>query len=65
MKGRYINGAEYEYETALGLTRRMKVVRSTRQSVWFLYNTEKTRRVIRVERKDKKWKEKIRFVPKG
>ena len=64
MEGRYQKDFDYEFETSIGITRKMKLVRSTQKYVWFLYKTEKTRRVIRIERKDKKWKERIKKIPK-
>lgn len=65
MIGRYTKGAEYEFQNQFGITRRLKLVRSTWEFVWFVYNTEKTRRVLKVNRKDKRWKERLSEVKNG
>lgn len=65
MIGRYTKDGEYEFQNQFGITRRLKLVRSTRDFVWFIYNTEKTRRILKVNRKDKRWKERLSEVKNG
>ena len=62
MIGGYKKGVRYEYETSLGVTRKLNFIRLTKEYIWFWYNTEKTKRVIKIKRKDKKWKKKLRVI---
>ena len=62
MIGGYKKGVEYEYETSLGITYKLNFIRLSKQYVWFWYDTKKTRRVLKIKRKDEKWKKRLREI---
>lgn len=62
MRNSYKVGKCYEFEVPTGYVRRCTVVRTSRKYVWLTYHTEKTRRAFRIERKDKRWKERLKEV---
>lgn len=58
----YNVGERYEFDTNTGYVRKCKVIRTSRDAIWLLYRTEKTVRILKIMRKDKKWKERLRKV---